>query len=129
MSFSKITAINDAIFNKMDEFISIFSKTLYAKFEVKKTEKTEFDFANAVVPTIDNDEEAYWTFKKVRIEGEVYRRHAETGLVLELYADVLFGYVSKGAVKVDNIPEKIKKFAKKAGIKLQPVKAVLSDDE
>ena len=103
------------------------------KNEVKETKKAteEFDFANAVVPTIseDDEDEPFWTFKKVRVEGEIYRRHPETGLVLELDADVLVGYVSKGVVKVDNIPEKIKKFAKKAGIKLQPVKAVLSDDE
>jgi hypothetical protein len=37
--------------------------------------------------------------------------------VLEKDADVLFGYVDNGAVTQD-IPSKIKKFAKKAGIKV-----------
>jgi hypothetical protein len=86
--------------------------------EEKKVEDKGFDY-DQLIPTIteDDDEEPFWTFTKLRCEGKVYRCHKASGLVLEKDADVLFGYVDNGAVTQD-IPSKIKKFAKKAGIKV-----------
>jgi hypothetical protein len=80
------------------------------------------DGVQLLIPSIHDDDETFWKFKKVIIKGKKYRHHKKTGLILNLHSNVLVGYTYKENIEMDVIPERIERFARKVGLRIQRVK-------
>jgi hypothetical protein len=66
----------------------------------------------------DGDNDEYWSFRRIKIEGEKCRLHQATNIVLQLKDNVFLGYNKDGEFisKIEEIPQELIEWVKKCGI-------------
>jgi len=69
----------------------------------------------------DEENDEYWTFRRIKIEGEKCRLHQATNIVLHLKENVFLGYNKDGEFvsTLEEIPQELIKWVKKCGIEVR----------